>query len=124
MARRPAAPKKTTSAQTAPPAKAKTPPARLFAVTLSRGPGWDNALAMEQQPGWEAHAEFMDGLEAEGFIFIGGPLDETPYVLHAVRAENPTEVRTRLEADPWQADRLLEITRIASWTLKLGSAKV
>jgi uncharacterized protein YciI len=97
---------------------------RLFAVTLSRGPAWDNSLAMEQQTGWDAHAEFMNGLEAEGFIFIGGPLDETPYVLHAVRAENPAEVRTRLEGDPWQSNRLLEITRIASWTLKLGSANV
>ena len=66
----------------------------------------------------------MDAMEAEGFIFIGGPLDETPYVLLAVRAENLLDVRARLDADPWIANRLLEITRIAPWTLRLGAGKI
>jgi uncharacterized protein YciI len=79
---------------------------------------------MEQQADWDAHAALMDAMDAEGFVVIGGPLDDTPYVLLAVRAEHPMEIRTRLDADPWHAGRLLEITRIAPWTLRLGVGKV
>jgi uncharacterized protein YciI len=79
---------------------------------------------MEEQADWDAHAAMMDAMEAEGFVFIGGPLDDTPYVLLAIRADNLQEIRARLDADPWHVNRLLEITRIAPWTLRLGARKV
>jgi hypothetical protein len=124
-ARAPVAPRKAAVARKKAPAKAparKT--GRLFAVTLSRGPAWNRDLPMEQQPDWDAHAALMDAMDAEGFVVIGGPLDDTEYVLLAVRAEHPMEIRTRLDADPWHVGRLLEITRIAPWTLRLGAGKV
>jgi uncharacterized protein YciI len=128
MARTPAATKKAAAPKKAPANTADTPrpptPVKLFAVTLSRGPGWVSGLPMEQQADWVAHAALMDALEADGFIFIGGPLDDTHYVMLACRADTPQEVRTRLEADPWHDARLLEITRIAPWTLRMGAGKV
>ena len=111
-------------APAAPKATAPPPPAKLFAVTLSRGPAWNSELPLEQQADWEAHAALMDNLADEGFVFIGGPLDDTDYVLLAIRADNALEVRARLDADPWHVNRLLEITRIAPWTLRLGSGRV
>jgi uncharacterized protein YciI len=107
-----------------PPVAAKPPPSKLFAVTLSRGPAWNADVSMEMQADWEAHAALMDAMDAEGFIFIGGPLDDTPYVLLAVRAEDPMEIRARLDTDPWHVNRLLEISRIAPWTLRLGAGKI
>ena len=119
------APRKVAAAKKKAPPKAPAPkPGRLFAVTLSRGPGWNPELAMEEQPEWEAHAALMDAMDAEGFVVIGGPLDDTPYVLLAIRAEDPVQIRTRLDADPWHVNRLLEISRIAPWTLRLGAGKV
>lgn len=39
-----------------------------FALVLVHGPGWDASRGIREQPGWIAHAEFMDGLVADGFI--------------------------------------------------------
>jgi hypothetical protein len=47
----------------------------LFALVHSRGPGWNHAVPMEEQPDWNAHAKFMDQLVDDGFIVLGGPLE-------------------------------------------------
>ena len=76
---------------------------------------------LEAQPAWPAHAAFMNGLEAEGFVVLGGPLEGTSEVLLIVRAENDAEIRSRLAADPWSGNDLLRVVRTAPWTLRLGS---
>jgi uncharacterized protein YciI len=95
--------------------------AGLFAVLRTRGPAWNAAAALEQQRGWRAHADLMNGLLAEGFIVLGGPLAGTPDVLLVVRAASEAEIRARLGADPWASANLLTIQRIAPWTLRLGA---
>jgi uncharacterized protein YciI len=106
------------------PAPAAGPVGRLFSVTRSRGSGWESTLPQEQQAEWAEHAAFMNGLEVEGFVVLGGPLEETPYTLLAVRAADVSEVRGRLAQDPWEANRVLETTRIVGWTLALGDGKI
>jgi hypothetical protein len=64
---------------------------------------------------WRSHASFMNGLEAEGFVLLGGPLDGTSDVLLVVRAETAEQVRFRLSEDPWGLE-MLETTRIAQWS--------
>ena len=118
MARRPAVRKKSAEGV------ATLAPGKMFAVTLCHGPAWNTQLGMEMQPGWDLQAAYMDRLAAEGFVFIGGPLDDTPYVLIAVRAESAAEAGAKLAGDPWVAERRLEITRVAPWTLRLGAARV
>lgn len=93
----------------------------LFAVSRAWGSAWDHSRPLEGQPEWPAHATFMNGLKAEGFVVLGGPLEGTSEVLLIVRAENEAEVRSRLAADPWSANDLLRVTRTAPWTLRLGS---
>ena len=93
----------------------------LFAVIRSRGPAWDEARPLEGQRGWQEHAGFMNGLAAEGFVVLGGPLDGTPEVLLIVRAGDDAEVRSRLAADPWSGSDLLRVARVVPWTLRLGS---
>ncbi len=53
---------------------------------------------MEGQVDWRAHADFMNGLAAEGFVLLGGPFRGTRDVLLIVRAENRQEVEARLVA--------------------------
>jgi uncharacterized protein YciI len=62
----------------------------------------------------------MNGLQSEGFVVLGGPLENTEEVLLIIRAENEAEIRSRLAADPWSANGLLEIARICPWTIRLG----
>jgi uncharacterized protein YciI len=90
-----------------------------FAVTLVHGPGWDPALPIRRQDGWDEHAAFMDGLVDARFIVVGGPLGNGDRTLHLVQASDEQEVERRLGADPWAAARLLEIGRIEPWALWL-----
>lgn len=94
---------------------------RLFAVTRSRGVGWNNSRPMEDQEDWQSHAAFMNALEAEGFVLLGGPLEGTPNVLLIVRASDAEQIRSRLSRDPWTLNDLLRISQVVPWTLRLGS---
>jgi len=67
----------------------------------------------------------MDALVEEGFVVLGGPLEGrspggTSEALIVVRAGDEAEIRERLAADPWEGS-LLTTTRIAPWTIRLGS---
>jgi uncharacterized protein YciI len=94
---------------------------RLFAVIRSRGAAWNDSLPLEEQADWRPHADFMNALHEEGFVAIGGPLEGTRDVLLIVRASDADEIASRLEDDPWSGKDLLRTTRIAMWTLRLGS---
>ena len=94
---------------------------KLLAVVRSRGGAWRHSVALELQPDWDAHAAFMDRLHAEGFIVLGGPLEGTDEVLLIIRANDRDEIVERLAADPWSKAGLLRISRIAPWTVRLGT---
>lgn len=94
---------------------------RLFAVTRSRGPAWNQSLLLEQKDDWPAHAAFMNALHAEGFVLCGGPLEGTSDVLLIVRANDANEIHARLSIDCWTSKDLLPIKQIAAWTIRLRS---
>jgi uncharacterized protein YciI len=93
----------------------------LFAVMRTRGPAWRHGAPLESQPGWAAHAAFMNGLAEQGFVVLGGPLEGTPDVLLIIRAGTADDVRARLADDPWATSDLLQVTRVVPWTLRLGA---
>jgi uncharacterized protein YciI len=93
----------------------------LFLVTRSHGACWDDSRSMEEQTEWPAHAEFMNSLEREGFVALGGPVVGTRDVLLVVRASDETEIHERISTDPWSRSDLLHVTGIRPWTLRLGS---
>jgi uncharacterized protein YciI len=91
----------------------------LFLVVLRRsGPQWDPSRPMEEQSDWSAHASFMDELVDNGFIVLGGPLDDDHRVVHAVEAESEDAVRATLARDPWSGTHL-RIDTIDPWTIRL-----
>jgi uncharacterized protein YciI len=94
---------------------------QLFAVIRSRGPAWQEGRPLESQADWAGHAVFMNALAKEGFVILGGPLEGTSDVLLVARAATADEARARLADDPWTRRDLLRISRIAPWTLRLGS---
>ena len=93
----------------------------LFAVLRTHGPDWDETKRLEDQPGWAAHAAFMDALHAEGFTVLVGPLEGAASALLIVRAESAGHIETRLADDPWTISGQLRTTLAAPWTLRLGS---
>jgi uncharacterized protein YciI len=89
-------------------------------VETARGPAWVPETSRRQQPGWDAHAAFMDALVEEGFVVLGGPVGELEgdEALLVVDAQDEQEARTRLAADPW-ADGVLSIRSVRSWAIWL-----
>ena len=91
----------------------------LFAVILTRGPNYGHGTPMEKQDAWRQHADLMNTMVADGFIRLGGPLEE-PDVLLICEAPSADDIRARLAADPWHRMGLLVIKAISAWTLRLG----
>ena len=91
----------------------------MFFVVLRRsGPEYDHALPLEQQSGWEAHADFMDGLVESGFVVLGGPLADERRIVLAVEADSEDAVRVTLARDPWDQTHLT-IDSVDGWTIRL-----
>jgi uncharacterized protein YciI len=93
----------------------------MFAVISLRGPTWNSSSPLEGQVDWDAHAAFMDGLHADGFVLLAGPLEGTQNVLVIVRADSAEEIRSRLSEDPWMRNDLLRISVVAPWTIRIGA---
>ena len=64
----------------------------LFAVTRRYGPPYSPGRPLEEQQDWEAHRAFMNALEAEGVVPLGGPLEEREDVLLVFRANDKGEM--------------------------------
>lgn len=67
---------------------------------------------MEEQEEWPAHAKFMNSLEGECFVVLGGPVTGTREFLLVVRANDEQEIQARISRDPWSRNQLLHVTEI------------
>jgi uncharacterized protein YciI len=90
----------------------------FFAVTMESGPNWDHSRGRREQDAWDEHAAFMDGLVEDGFLILGGPLDDVR-TLHAIEAADEEAVRDRFAQDPWAPLGLLRVAKIEPWTIWL-----
>src|SRR3954453_4794203 len=95
----------------------------MFHVVVRRsGPEYDHSRPLEEQSGWVEHAAFMDGLVADGFVVLGGPLADEVRVVHAVEAESEEAVRATLARDPWSGTHLVVAT-VEPWTIRLDGRR-
>ena len=90
----------------------------FFVLERRRGPEWDPSAPLEGQSGWDEHAAFMDGLVADGFIVLGGPLGDEHRVILAIEAASEDEVRSTLARDPWHGSHLV-VESVDPWTIRL-----
>jgi uncharacterized protein YciI len=91
----------------------------MFHVVLRQaGPQWLPGTPLEEQTGWQEHAEFMDALVEDGFIVLGGPVSDDGRVVHAVEAESEDAVRATWASDPWSETHLV-VDSIEPWTIRL-----
>ncbi len=97
------------------------PAMSLFVLTMVNGPAYDRSRPRREQRGWDEHAAFMDGLLAEGFVVLGGPIGDGQEVMLVVEADTEREARARMEPDPWAPMGVLEIGSVQPWTIWLDS---
>ena len=91
----------------------------LYVVRLERGGPWDWSRGLREQEGWDEHARFMDGLVADGFIVLGGPLEGDRETLHVVASDSEDAIRARFAEDNWARNGMLSVTSIERWTILL-----
>ncbi|HEY1366755.1 MAG TPA: hypothetical protein VGF23_06570 [Gaiellaceae bacterium] len=93
-----------------------------FAVTRVPGPAWARSRGMRDQERWDDHAAFMDALDEEGFIVLGGPIGADGLrFMFLVEAGSPGEIEARLAEDPWVPMDLLRLAAVEPWELVLGT---
>ena len=102
---------------------------KYFAVTRERGSAWDTSVPMRQQKQWAEHAAFMNGLEEEGFIVVGGPIGDEPGAGFSrahflVKAHSERTIEKRFEAEPYTQMGMLRITKIEPWEILLGKERL
>ena len=91
----------------------------MFHVVVHRsGPDWKAGAPLEEQSGWQAHADFMDGLVDEGFIVLGGPLADEHRVILAIEAASEDEVHATLARDSWSGSHLVTES-VEPWLVRL-----
>jgi len=91
---------------------------KLFLVHLEHGGPWDWSKGLREQEDWDEHAALMDAFVEDGFVVLGGPLDEKD-VLLVVDSESEEAIRERFAADPWIENGMLTITAVRPWTVLL-----
>jgi uncharacterized protein YciI len=91
----------------------------FFAVTMQKGPNWDDSRERREQDAWDEHAAFMDGLVDDGFLILGGPIGDGERTMHAIEAADEQEIRARFAEDPWAPTGLLQVGKIESGTIWL-----
>jgi uncharacterized protein YciI len=89
----------------------------LHLVSYAPGPRWNPTKSRRQQEAWDAHAEFMDALVAEGIVVMGGPLDDQRALL-VMSHDDERALLARLDQDPW-VNGVLIIERIEPWRVWL-----
>lgn len=94
----------------------------VFAVTTAKGANWDHARGIREQPFWEEHAAFGDGLAARRVVILGGPIDSDDpgdIALLAVEAPDEASARAVFDADPWTKHEVFRLREVRAWTIWL-----
>ena len=90
---------------------------QTYLVISTAGPNRDLSKDTRDQPYWDDHAAFIDGLVDDGFIFLGGPLVDEGGAVIAVHAQDEAEVRAILANDPWYQNGILTLASIKRWQI-------
>lgn len=88
-----------------------------FVIYSAAGPHRDRGKGTREQAHWDEHAAFIDGLVAEGFIRLGGPLEDEDGAMLVVAAESEAAVRETMRDDPWYRHGILTLESIKRWTV-------
>lgn len=78
------------------------------------GPQWVAGSGPREQPLWDEHAAFIDGLADRGVLLLGGPYEDSSgsMLLFALPAD---DVRELLRGDPWVPAGVLAEPDVRPW---------
>jgi uncharacterized protein YciI len=93
-------------------------PLRIPRVVLRVGPGpaWTSGRP-EDQPDWDAHAEFIDDLIERGHFVMGGPWTDRLGSMSIWEGMSADEVREVMQDDPFMRNGVFTLEDCADWTV-------
>lgn len=95
---------------------ARTPRTVRVIVRWRPGPTWTSG-AVDEQPGWDEHAAFIDGLIERGIFVMGGPLGDHAGSLSLLENVTEDEARELVLEDPFVANGVFELQEVRAWNI-------
>jgi len=90
---------------------------RRVIVRFRAGPTWEAGGAVREQPGWDAHAAFVDGLVERGTLVMGGPYSDTSGTMMLLEGVDADQAARILADDPFIANGVFLLEEIREWTI-------
>ena len=85
-------------------------------VRFRAGPTWASG-SVKEQPEWDAHAEFVDGLIERGTFVMGGPFSDNSGTMILLEGIDVDEAARILEEDPFMQNGVFELEEIREWSI-------
>ena len=85
-------------------------------VRWKAGPTWTSG-AVDEQPGWEEHAQFIDDLIERGIFVMGGPLADGSGSQSLLENVTEQEARELVLGDPFVANGVFELAEVRAWNV-------
>jgi uncharacterized protein YciI len=85
-------------------------------VTYEAGPTWASGPP-EDQPEWDAHADFVDALTDEGTFVMGGPFRDNSGSMALLEGVSAEEARALVQNDPFVRNGVFVIGSVRDWTV-------
>ena len=94
-----------------------------FVIFWEHGAAWVPGKTVREQPYWDEHASFMDGLFDQGMVVLGGPFADTSGSLLIVEAESEADVLATFANDPFVARGVFARPQPKQWLIFLDSRR-
>jgi uncharacterized protein len=85
-------------------------------VRWRAGPTWTSG-AVDDQPGWDEHAAFIDDLIERGIFVMGGPLADQRGSQTLLENVTEQEARELVLQDPFVANGVFELEEVRAWNV-------
>ena len=87
---------------------------RRVIVRVDAGPTWRGG-PVDEQPGWEEHADFIDAYVDRGLMVLGGPFADSSGSLSIWEGLPADDVRAIVDEDPFVANGVFRIVDVRDW---------
>jgi uncharacterized protein len=95
---------------------ARAPRTVRVLVRWKAGPTWTDG-PVDEQPGWDEHAAFIDDLIERGIFVMGGPLADQSGSQSLLEHVTELEARELVLQDPFVANGVFELEEVRAWNI-------
>jgi uncharacterized protein len=95
---------------------AREPRTVRIVVRWKAGPTWTTGN-VDEQPGWDEHAAYIDDLIDRGIFVMGGPLADQSGSLSVLENVTEQEARDLIAEDPFVANGVFELEDVCAWNV-------